>query len=167
MDANGADIMLFEQIQTACLNDADLPWMPFTPYSERVLIKYFKLDPIRGETIALLKAPAKGQMPRHRHTGTVIVYTVQGRWKYREHEWIAEQGSIVYETAGSSHTPEALPPLPGGEDIVTLNIIQGELLFVSESGQILAAEDWRSGWERYSAFCRANGIEPKDLTAFG
>jgi 2,4'-dihydroxyacetophenone dioxygenase len=159
--------MLFEQIQTACLNDADLPWVPFTPYSERVLIKYFKLDPIRGETIALLKAPAKGQMPRHRHTGTVIVYTVQGRWKYREHEWIAERGSIVYETAGSSHTPEAVEPRDGNEDIVTLNIIQGELLFVDDGGQVLAAEDWRSGWERYAAYCRAQGIEPKDLTAFG
>jgi 2,4'-dihydroxyacetophenone dioxygenase len=159
--------MLFEQIQTACINDADLPWVPFTPYSERVLIKYFKLDPIRGETIALLKAPAKGQMPRHRHTGTVIVYTVQGRWKYREHEWIAEQGSIVYETAGSSHTPEAVPAMPGDEDIVTLNIIQGELLFVSESGQVLAAEDWKSGWDRYAAYCREQGIAPRDLTAFG
>lgn len=162
--------MLFEHIQTACLNDAELPWVPFTPYSEHVLVKYFKLDPIRGETIALLKAPAKGEMPRHRHTGTVIVYTVRGRWKYREHEWIAEQGSIVFETAGSSHTPEAIAPRHGesGEDeIVTLNIIQGELLFVDERGQVIAAEDWKSGWQRYEAYCRAHGIEPKDLTAFG
>jgi 2,4'-dihydroxyacetophenone dioxygenase len=159
--------MLFEHIQTACLNDADLPWVPFTPYSEHVLVKYFKLDPVRGEVIALLKAPAKGEMPRHRHTGTVIVYTVQGRWKYREHEWIAEKGSIVYETAGSSHTPEAIAPLDGEDDIVTLNIIQGELLFVNDKGQILAAEDWKSGWDRYEAYCRANGIAPKDLTAFG
>jgi quercetin dioxygenase-like cupin family protein len=163
----GADTMLFEQIQTTCLNDADLPWVPFTPYSERVLVKYFKLDPVRGEVIALMKAPAKGQMPRHRHTGTVIVYTVQGRWKYREHDWIAEPGSVVYETAGSSHTPEALPPDSGGADIVTLNIIQGELLFVNDNGQVLAAENWKSGWDRYAAFCHANGIVPKDLTAFG
>jgi 2,4'-dihydroxyacetophenone dioxygenase len=165
--------MLFEQIQTACLNDADLPWVPFTPYSEHVLVKYFKLDPVRGETIALLKAPARGEMPRHRHTGTVIVYTVQGRWKYREHAWIAEQGSIVYETAGSSHTPEAVAPLTGDADgegdseIGTLNIIQGELLFVDDRGRVLAAEDWRSGWERYAAYCRAHGLTPKDLTAFG
>jgi 2,4'-dihydroxyacetophenone dioxygenase len=159
--------MLFEHIQTACLNDADLPWVPFTPYSEHVLVKYFKLDPVRGEVIALLKAPAKGEMPRHRHTGTVIVYTVQGRWKYREHEWIAEKGSIVYETAGSSHTPEAIPPLDGEDEIVTLNIIQGELLFVSDKGQVLAAEDWKSGWDRYEAYCRAHGVTPKDLTAFG
>jgi len=159
--------MLFEHIQTACLNDADLPWVPFTPYSEHVLVKYFKLDPIRGETIALLKAPAKGQMPRHRHTGTVIVYTVEGRWKYREHEWIAEKGSIVYETAGSSHTPEAVEMLSGASEIVTLNIIQGELVFVDDSGRTLATENWRSGWERYASYCRAHGLTPRDLTAFG
>jgi 2,4'-dihydroxyacetophenone dioxygenase len=159
--------MLFEQIQTACINDADLPWIPFTPYSERVLVKYFKLDPIRGETIALLKAPAKGQMPRHRHTGTVIVYTVEGRWKYREHEWIAEKGSIVYETAGSAHTPEAVAPLDGPGDIVTLNIIQGELVFTDENGRTLATEDWRSGWDRYADYCRTHGLTPRDLTAFG
>ncbi|VXC01235.1 Cupin [Burkholderia sp. 8Y] len=159
--------MLFEQIQTACLNDADLPWVPFTPYSEQVMVKYFKLDPIRGETIALLKAPAKGEMPRHRHTGTVIVYTVQGRWKYREHDWIAETGSIVYETAGSSHTPEAVAPQPGAPDIVTLNIIHGELVFVDDHGRTLATENWRSGWDRYAGYCRAHGLTPKDLTAFG
>jgi hypothetical protein len=135
--------MFFEQIETACLNDADVPWVPFTPYSEHVMVKYFKLDAIRGETIALLKAPAKGEMPRHRHTGTVIVYTVQGRWKYREHDWIAETGSIVYD------------------------IIHGELVFVDENGRALATENWRSGWERYAGYCRAHGLPPKDLTAFG
>jgi 2,4'-dihydroxyacetophenone dioxygenase len=155
--------MLFEQIETACINDADVPWVPFTPYSEKVLVKYFKLDPVRGEVIALLKAPASGQMPIHRHTGTVIVYTVQGRWKYREHEWIAERGSVVYETAGSTHTPQALP---GDEDIVTLNIIQGDLLFMNERAQVIAIESWKTGWDRYAAHCEANGLAPRDLTAF-
>jgi quercetin dioxygenase-like cupin family protein len=164
---HGADIMMFEQIRTTCLNDADLPWVPFTPYSERVLVKYFKLDPIRGEVIALMKAPAKGRMPRHRHTGAVIVYTVQGRWKYREHDWIAAPGSIVYETAGSSHTPEALPEDAAGADVVTLNLIQGELLFVNDDGHVLASESWKTGWERYVAYCHATGIEVRDLTAFG
>jgi 2,4'-dihydroxyacetophenone dioxygenase len=159
--------MHFEHISTTCIADADLPWVPFTPYSEHVLVKYFRLDPVRGEVIALLKAPARGEMPRHRHTGTVIVYTVQGRWKYREHEWIAGPGSIVYETAGSSHTPEAIATAGGEEDIVTLNIIQGELLFVNERGQVLAAEDWKSGWDRYAAYCAAHGLTPRDLTASG
>jgi quercetin dioxygenase-like cupin family protein len=155
--------MLFEQIETACIHDVDVPWIPFTPYSEHVLVKYFKLDPIRGETIALLKAPAIGRMPKHHHTGTVIVYTVQGRWKYQEHEWIASKGSVVYEVAGSSHTPQALP---GNEDIVTLNIIQGELLYLNEQKQVIAIENWRSGWDRYAAYCKANNLEPRDLTAF-
>jgi quercetin dioxygenase-like cupin family protein len=160
---NQEQVMLFEQIQTACIDAEDIPWVPFTPYSERVLVKYFKLDPIRGETITLLKAPAAGRMPRHRHTGTVIVYTLQGRWKYREHDWIAGEGSVVYEVAGSSHTPEAIP---GDAQIVTLNIVQGDLLFLDDKERVVAIEDWRSGWTRYAAYCEANGIEPRDLTAF-
>ncbi len=70
--------MLFESINTGCLDGNDTPWMPFAPYSNDVMIKYFKIDPVRGETITLLKAPAGMEMPRHHHTGTVIVYTVQG-----------------------------------------------------------------------------------------
>jgi hypothetical protein len=42
--------MLFETIGTGCLNDEDLPWMPYLPYSDEVQIKYFKIDPVRGET---------------------------------------------------------------------------------------------------------------------
>ncbi|SAL05759.1 cupin [Caballeronia calidae] len=156
--------MFFDQIQTACINDDDIPWVPFTPYSDKVFIKYFKLDPIRGETITLLKAPASGKMPMHQHTGTVIVYTLQGRWKYREHDWIASKGSVVYEVAGSSHTPQALPD---EDNIITLNIVQGDLLFLNPRKQVVAMENWRTGWERYAAYCNSNGYSIRDLTSFG
>ncbi len=49
--------MLFESINTGCLDGNDTPWMPFAPYSNDVMIKYFKIDPVRGETITLLKRP--------------------------------------------------------------------------------------------------------------
>ncbi|MFC5610205.1 2,4'-dihydroxyacetophenone dioxygenase family protein [Variovorax soli] len=156
--------MLYEQIHTAVIEDESIPWVPFAPYSNEVLIKYFKCDPIRGETITLLKAPAGTVMPRHRHTGTVIVYTVKGSWKYVEHDWIAGPGSIVFETAGSSHTPQALQ---NGEEVITLNIVVGDLLFVNEQDQILAIESWKSGVDRYLAFCTAAAVEPVDITAFG
>lgn len=69
--------MLFESINTGCLDGDDTPWVPFAPYSDEVFVKYFKIDPVRGEIVALLKMPAGAEMPRHHHTGTVIVYTVQ------------------------------------------------------------------------------------------
>lgn len=81
--------MLYESIDTAVINDDDLPWVPFIPYDDNVFVKYIKCDPVRGETITLLKAPAGTKLLKHHHSGTVIVYTIKGGWKYLEHDWIA------------------------------------------------------------------------------
>lgn len=156
--------MLYEQIHTSVIDDESIPWVPFAPYSNDVLLKYFKCDPIRGETITLLKAPAGTQMPKHHHSGTVVVYTVKGSWKYAEHDWIAGPGSIVYETAASSHTPQALAGV--SDETITLNIVVGDLVFLGENDQVLAIENWKTGVERYLAYCKAAGIAPRDITAF-
>ncbi|MCY1354302.1 hypothetical protein D9M68_371700 [compost metagenome] len=156
--------MHYENIDTAAINDEDLPWIPFSPYSNDVLLKYIKCDPVRGETITLLKVPAGASMPKHHHSGTVIVYTIKGAWKYIEHDWISREGGVVFETAGTSHTPIALTD--HGDEIITLNITQGDLLYFDENDNLCAIENWKSGVERYLAFCEANGIEAKDITSF-
>ena len=156
--------MLYESIDTAAINDEDMPWVPFTPYSNEVFIKYIKCDPVRGETITLLKAPAGTTLPKHYHTGTVIVYTIKGGWKYLEHDWVSKQGGVVFETAGTSHTPIALAEY--GDEIITLNITQGDLLYYDENDNICAIENWKSSVERYRAFYATNGIEAKDITSF-
>ena len=69
--------MLYEQIHTAVIDGESLPRVPSTPYSEHILVKYLKLDPIRGEWIVTMKAPP-GVDPKHHHTGTVLVYTIEG-----------------------------------------------------------------------------------------
>jgi quercetin dioxygenase-like cupin family protein len=155
--------MLFESITSSCLNDEDTPWMPLAPYSDDVKIKYFKIDPVRGEIVALLKMPAGMEFPRHHHTGTVIVYTVQGSWRYKEHDWIAHAGSVVYETASTRHTPQAIS---GGEDVITFNIVAGELLYMDEKDNIIAIENWKTSMDRYLDYCNAQGIAPKDLSTF-
>jgi hypothetical protein len=156
--------MYHEHVQTSVIDDESLPWVPFAPYSNDVFLKYFKLDPIRGETIVLMKVPAGVELPRHHHSGTVIVYTIEGRWKYKEHDWIAGPGSEHIETAASSPTPQAVSK---DGHLVVLNIIVGDLVFLSEDGQMLATENWRTGLQRYLAYCEQAGIEPRDLTAFG
>jgi 2,4'-dihydroxyacetophenone dioxygenase len=154
--------MLFETIDTGCLNDEDLPWMPYAPYSDDVQIKYFKIDPVRGETISLLKTPPGAKLATHHHTSTVIVYTVRGSWKYLEHDWVAREGSVVYETAATSHTPIAV----SDSEVVTFNVVSGELLYLDEKGNLAATENWRTAMRRYLDHCHKNGIEPKDLSSF-
>ncbi len=157
-------MMNFENIDTGVIADGDLPWTPFAPYSDVVEVKLIKADPVRGETITFLKAPLNTTLPKHHHGGTVIVYTVSGAWKYIEHDWIATPGSVVYETAGTSHTPITLPG--HGDEIITLNITMGDLLYSDDAGNIVAIENWRSAVKRYLDYCAANGLEPRDVTSF-
>ena len=157
-------MMNFERVNTGCMDDDAYPWMPFAPYSNEVMVKYFKADPVRGEILAMLKVPPGVSLPMHHHTGTVIVYTVQGKWRYLEHDWIAGPGSCVYETASSRHTPLAIP----GEkhDVIVFNVIVGELHYLDDKGNTLAVENWKTSINRYLAYCKTHNLVPKDITSF-
>ena len=157
--------MMYEHVGTGVINDEDLPWIAFSRQDDGVFVKYLKCDPVRGEVISFLKAPAGASLPRHHHTGTVIVYTIKGAWKYREHDWIARPGSVVFETASTEHTPEALAT--HGDEILTLNIVQGELLYYDDQGRVCAIESWKTGTQRYLGYCKQHGIKPRDITGFG
>jgi len=70
--------MFFEHVEASCISDESMPWIPLG-IAPGVEVKFFKADPIRGEVIALLKAPADAKLPRHHHSGTVVVYTLKGK----------------------------------------------------------------------------------------
>ncbi len=155
--------MLHEHIDTALIDDESIPWIPFAPYADAIKLKVFKADPVRGEVIVLMKAPPDARLPRHHHSGTVVVYTTAGRWKYEEHDWIAGPGSVVFETAASTHTHQMIS---NDCDVLTFNIVTGDLIFMDDDGKVLAIENWRSMLQRYVAYCEKNCIEPRDITAF-
>jgi quercetin dioxygenase-like cupin family protein len=153
---------LHQNVVTSHIDAESLPWVPFTPYSDEVLLKYFKVDPVRGEVVAGFRMPAGADMAAHYHTGTVVVYTVRGSWRYLEHDWISQPGDVVYETAASSHKPVVV----GDEEVETITITTGELLFLDDAGAIIARENAKTSLERYEAYCQANGLEVHDLTSF-
>lgn len=152
----------FEKIDTALTDVEALPWMPFTPYTDEAFLKLLKVNPVTGEWITLLKIPGYMQLPKHHHSGTVIVYTISGSWRYLEHDWIATQGSLVCETAGTQHTPAGV----GDDEVCTLNIVMGDWNLIGPEGQVLAIENWKTMMQRYLDFCRANGIEAQDVSSF-
>jgi 2,4'-dihydroxyacetophenone dioxygenase len=162
-DAVQERTMLYENIEASCFSDESLPWLPMGLGGE-AQVKYFRCDPIRGELIALLKAPSTVKLPRHHHSGTVIIYTLKGKWKYKEHDWVAGPGSVVYETAASTHTPEALPE--GGPEVVALNVISGDLVYYDESDKVIMVSNWRTALGHYLDHCRKAGVEPIDITGF-
>jgi 2,4'-dihydroxyacetophenone dioxygenase len=139
-----------------------LPWHPFTPYSDQVMLKLLHIDPVRGEVVALLKAPGGANLGTHNHYGRVLVYTVQGSWGYAEHDWVAHPGDFVYEVANAQHTFLAEP----GEDVIAFVAIEGALDFLDENGNSVGIETARTFQERYEAYCAEQGIAPVDLTEF-
>ena len=140
-----------------------LPWHPFTPYSERVLLKLLHVDPVKGEVVLMIKAPGGEHVgTTHNHYGRVLVFTVQGSWRYEEHDWVSKPGDFVYEVADSRHTFITEP----GEDVVAFAVIEGALNFLDANGNSLGIESARTFLERYHAYCAEHGIEPVDLTEF-
>jgi 2,4'-dihydroxyacetophenone dioxygenase len=151
-----------KELTTSNVKADSVPWVPFAPYSDEVLLKYFKIDPLHGEIVVAMRFPPGVQLPKHHHTGIVIGHTMKGAWRYLEHDWVSEAGDTVYETASSSHTPESI----GDEDAEVFFVVVGELLFLDEDDNIIARENWKTSLERYNAFCEENGIEAQDLTSF-
>ena len=156
--------MNFEHVNTGCMNDDAYPWLPFEPYSDIVKVKYFKADPVRGEVIAMLRLPPGTSLPTHHLTGSAIAYTVQGRWRCLEHDWIAAPGSVVFGTASSRQTLSAADGAV--DDVITFNVVVGEFHYLDDKGETVAVENWKTSVNRYLAYCKAQGIAPKDITSF-
>ena len=70
------------------LKGGDTPWIPFTPYNEKVGIKLLHVDQSRGEMVLLMRVPAGTYLGAHNHRGRVVLYTIKGGWRYMEHDWI-------------------------------------------------------------------------------
>jgi 2,4'-dihydroxyacetophenone dioxygenase len=136
----------------------DLPWVP---WAEGHYIKLIKLNPITGQIILFIRSKPGAALQAHFHPGTVVVYTVQGAWTYDE-GWVSEAGDVVFEVAGSTHSPRMV----GKEDTVVFAVIEGALDFVDGNGNTVATENWQTLLKRYQDHCQQKGLTPVDLTKF-
>lgn len=157
--------MKLEHVDTRCIADDSLPWLPLAPYAELVSVKLLSADPVRGDLILVLRAPPGVQLPTHRTSGSTTIYTVQGRWKYREHDWVAGPGSLVIEPASALHTPQMLAD--GTDDVLMFLLVSGDVTLLDDEDRVTGIENWRSAVARYLEYCRARGIEPRDITTQG
>lgn len=143
------------------VDDESVPWLPMSPQVEGVSIKYFRLDPLRGESVALLRAAAGARLPRQRQTGAVIVYTLAGRWKLLEEDWIAGPGSMVVLPATSAHTACVLND---SEDALVFAVASGERITLGQGDAPLAMLSCSSELRRYQDWCEGARVVPRDLT---
>jgi 2,4'-dihydroxyacetophenone dioxygenase len=114
----------------------DTPWFPYGQNGCEVQL--IQADPTTGQWLVKLRGPAGGNLGIHRHYGSVIAYTINGAWRYLEHEWVSRTGDIVQETPGSVRT------LVLKDESEILFLVQGALEYIDSEGRTLAHEDWLS-----------------------
>ena len=147
-------------IETDYICGASLPWIPFTPLNEKLLLKYFRIDPLRGEMLLLARFPPDRGVAPFYHTGPVIAHTLRGAWRFREQDWISRSGDTVHDAAGSIGTVESV----GDQEALVFLMLAGELLFFDEDGGLVWQESWKTSVERYAEYCAAHRLSQHDLT---
>jgi quercetin dioxygenase-like cupin family protein len=110
----------------------------WVPQAESVWFRPLCLSASRGYWQNLLRVRKAGVLSRHRHPQPVHGYVIRGSWHYLEHDWIATEGSYVYEAPGETHT---LVVDEHVEEMITLFQVNGAMIYVDPDGRVQGYED--------------------------
>ena len=137
----------------------------WVPYAEGVWLQPACFNVTSGGLTVLLKGLPGAQLGVHYHTGTVRGFTMNGNWRYLEHDWIAGPGSFIFEPAGEAHTLVITEESP--EPALILFMIDGALIFLDKpaEGSFAAYDDVFSILELSRAHYRENRLDESVLTA--
>ena len=128
-----SDFSLPEIIETAVSTD-EREWVPgMVP---GVWMRPLLFDTVHGFWVNITRMRTEGFISRHQHPSPVHGYVIKGSWRYLEREWVASEGSYLFEPAGDTHTLWADP----GESL-TMFHISGCLIEVDEAGKPISAAD--------------------------
>lgn len=150
------------QFEPLCFDSSKSPWHPFTPYSNDILLKMLHIDPVSGQVVMLIKAPAGSSLGVHDHFGTIHVYTIAGSWYYLEHDWVAKPGDFIYEVANSKHTFITKP----GPDVELFVVLEGSLAFLDENGNQIGFENAKTFQQRYIDYCTEHNVPLVDINSW-
>ena len=132
-------IIALPQDEILTVNEADIPMLKDIAV-QGVSIKALRLDPQRGEIVVITAIAPGVELPMHYHTGTAEVYTLSGRWEYREYpDQPQVAGSYLFEPAGTTHT--FFTPADNTEDTVVLWWMQGAQVSFNDDGSFHSMTD--------------------------
>jgi quercetin dioxygenase-like cupin family protein len=137
----------------------------WVPYAEGVWFQPCQFNVTTGGFSVLLKGLPGAQIGVHYHVGTVRGYTIQGHWRYLEHDWIAKPGTFIYEPAGEAHTLVIVENSP--EPALILFMVEGALVYLDKpvDGSLAAYEDGFSVLEYCRNYYRETGLDIEELDA--
>ena len=145
-------MLIQPEIAVAAIPDDERVWVPQAP---GVCFRPLLLNTVSGGWCNLLRVRKSGVLSRHRHPMMVVGYVIKGKWFYREHDWVATEGSFVYEPPGEVHTLEV--PADCAEMITFFNI-QGAMIYLNDANEQTGYEDVWTKIEMCRAHYAANGL---------
>lgn len=121
--------------------------LPWATWMEGLEVKILRCNIETNEYTLLVRFAPGVELPRHRHFGAVHAWTISGRWRYLEYDWVAGPGDYVHEPAGSVHTLKVLDDNEG--ETVVVFMMQGGLVLLGPNDEVWMYEDAESALERY------------------
>ena len=80
-------------LEAMFVSHEDVPWIDF---GGGIFVKFPVTDPYSGMYTVVLKSPG-GRLARHRHLGSVFAITLDGSWRYEEHDWVSKnEGDFIF-----------------------------------------------------------------------
>lgn len=132
------------------------------PIKDGVWTRPLCFNVTEGYWTHLLRVTRSGVINRHRHASPVHGVVLRGSWFYLEHDWVAVEGSYIFEPPGDSHTLY-VPPEVG--EMITFFHTTGSLIYVDPDGKVEAYEDVFTRLELARAHYARVGLEPARLEA--
>jgi len=137
--------------------------LPFVEYQEGVVFQLLQADVAEGLWVIRVRFQPGVTIQRHRHTGEVFAFTLQGSWKYQEYPDVNVAGSYLFEPAGSIHTLHV--PDTNKEVTDVWFAIRGANLNLDEAGNVESVLDAGTVLEIYRAVCEKSGLAHPDVIA--
>lgn len=110
----------------------------WVPQATNIWFRPILFSVANGYWVNLLKVRKSGVLNRHLHPSPVFGYVIKGSWRYLEHDWVATEGSFVFEPPGEIHT---LVVDSDVDEMITLFHVQGVLIYMDENDRQIAYED--------------------------
>ena len=141
-----------QELAFPAVPEDDRVWVPQAP---NVWFRPLMFNTVIGQWCNLLKVTKSGIVSRHRHPGAVFGYVIKGKWHYFEHDWMAEEGSFVYEPPGEIHTLEVPADC---DEMITFFNISGAMIYLDENNELTGWEDVFSKIDMCRAHYEKNGL---------
>lgn len=138
----------------------------WVPQAENVWFRPLLLNTVTGSWCNLLRVRKSGVLSRHIHPSVVVGYVIKGSWRYLEHDWVASEGSFVYEPPGEIHTLVVDEASGGATEMITFFNISGAMVYVDEKGQPSGYEDVFTKIEMCRKYYAANGLGAEYVDQF-